>query len=1145
MNRIKTRAGAPIIWTLVILSGLLPAGCDVFSGIPLFIPPLAQIKWEQRPADPSFTVRFDATAAVSDPTKVTSINWVFGDGSGFVTGGLIIDHQYASIGTYNVQAYVFGASGFVDDINLSITITQPTTASGPVPVDNATGIPVTQTLSWTPGSGSTLSVLYLSNILSDVQTAATAAAQGEFGTAVFQPTNLVGGTTYYWRVDAKSPTQTIPGPVWAFTTVAAPGAISNPSPADASLDVAVNVVLSWTAASGATSRDVYFGTSFAAVTDATAVSAEFKGNQTSTMFDPTGDLANDTEHFWRIDEIGPGGKTKGAVLAFRTAAIPGKITNASPADLATDVDVTTMLSWTAGDAATSHDVYFGTGKDAVTNADRTSNLFRGNQAATTFSPTLAANTTFFWRIDEVGPGGTTKGDVLEFKTAVAPTVATDFNPVDDDIEISVTPTLTWTAGMNITKHHVYFGDTSAAVTAATKDDVTGIYKGAFDPAETMFNPGVVTPLDENKEYFWRIDEAGLGGIARGPILSFTTRNPIRASDPNPTIDEENVATNVQFTWVAGVQGGNAPLTHDVYLGKTLAEVNNATNTTVGIFKGNFPVGTLTFNPGTLDDGTEYFWRIDERYDAMAAGVTTAVAKGKVWNFTTAGAPAMQATNPNPADGAVDIDRNANLTWTAGTGATSHSVYFGTVQADVIAGTGGTFRGTFPVGTLVFDPGQMANNTDHFWRIDEINDNGTTTGAVWRFKTLGAPPQVANPVPADGAVNQAVAVTLSWNLATSATSYDVYFGTVQGDVAAATTASVLFKGNQTGVTFNPTGVMASTTYYWRVDSKNAADTTTGAVFSFTTGVIPAKATNFAPADNATSVSITPTLSWTAGTNALTHNVYFGTDQAAVTNATTATASIFKGNQGGTTYQPGQTTALIADTQYYWRIDEVAAGGTQKGDVLTFRTAVAPTAATLVPGNGDGPADASAGALLKPILQWTAGTGPGTITHDVYFGAVQADVLAATRASAEFKQNQGTLTYSPGAGVALLANTSYFWRIDEVDTLSGTTKGVVWQFSTTPATKFVILGGLPNTPILTPVAVTIQAQDAANNVVANFEADVTLVLSGSATGGGLVDIVNGVGTLMIQNAVDEAVTLSLSDSQATGLNVTSTQSITFTP
>ena len=55
--------------------------------------------------------------------------------------------------------------------------------------------------------------------------------------------------------------------------------------------------------------------------------------------------------------------------------------------------------------------------------------------------------------------------------------------------------------------------------------------------------------------------------------------------------------------------------------------------------------------------------------------------------------------------------------------------------------------------------------------------------------------------------------------------------------------------------------------------------------------------------------------------------------------------------------------------------------------------------------------------------------------------------------------------------------------------------------------------------------------------------TLVADGSATGEGLVDIVNGAGTLDISNQVAQTVNLSLSDSQTTGFAVTSTQDVVF--
>ncbi|MHC4278155.1 MAG: hypothetical protein ACYSTI_12660, partial [Planctomycetota bacterium] len=57
------------------------------------------------------------------------------------------------------------------------------------------------------------------------------------------------------------------------------------------------------------------------------------------------------------------------------------------------------------------------------------------------------------------------------------------------------------------------------------------------------------------------------------------------------------------------------------------------------------------------------------------------------------------------------------------------------------------------------------------------------------------------------------------------------------------------------------------------------------------------------------------------------------------------------------------------------------------------------------------------------------------------------------------------------------------------------------------------------------------------------DVTLNADGSATGGGVVTIVNGVGTIAISDTVPETVNLTLTDSETTGLDVSSTQDVIF--
>jgi hypothetical protein len=87
----------------------------------------------------------------------------------------------------------------------------------------------------------------------------------------------------------------------------------------------------------------------------------------------------------------------------------------------------TALTWKPGDTATSHDVYFGTDADAVANATKASPEYKGNRLLDSESldpGALAFNTDYYWRVDEVTPGGTVAGNVWTFNTG-------DFLLVDD------------------------------------------------------------------------------------------------------------------------------------------------------------------------------------------------------------------------------------------------------------------------------------------------------------------------------------------------------------------------------------------------------------------------------------------------------------------------------------------------------------------------------------------------------------------------------------------------------------------------------------------------------------------------------------------------------------------------------------------
>ena len=95
-------------------------------------------------------------------------------------------------------------------------------------------------------------------------------------------------------------------------------------PADEEVDVAPRqVVLTWSPGDSAVTHDVYVGTSFADVNEATPASAAYKGNQTDMTY-ALGDLALETTCYWRIDEVNDaaaGSPWKGQVWSFTTEAV--------------------------------------------------------------------------------------------------------------------------------------------------------------------------------------------------------------------------------------------------------------------------------------------------------------------------------------------------------------------------------------------------------------------------------------------------------------------------------------------------------------------------------------------------------------------------------------------------------------------------------------------------------------------------------------------------------------------------------------------------------------------------------------------------------------------------------------------------------
>lgn len=96
----------------------------------------------------------------------------------------------------------------------------------------------------------------------------------------------------------------------------------------------------------------------------------------------------------------------------RAAVLP------QPTDAAADTGPAPLLSWTAGQTAVAHDVYFGTSAAAIAAATPVSPEYVGRLSATSLARgPLPASTVHYWRVDAVDAAGTaTRGRVWSFDT---------------------------------------------------------------------------------------------------------------------------------------------------------------------------------------------------------------------------------------------------------------------------------------------------------------------------------------------------------------------------------------------------------------------------------------------------------------------------------------------------------------------------------------------------------------------------------------------------------------------------------------------------------------------------------------------------------------------------------------------------------
>jgi hypothetical protein len=342
-------------------------------------------------------------------------------------------------------------------------------------------------------------------------------------------------------------------------------------------------------------------------------------------------------------------------------------------------------------------------------------------------------------------------------------------------------------------------------------------------------------------------------------------------------------------------------------------------------------------------------------------------------FLTDGSTGGTATTPVPADAAVDIMRDAVLGWEAGSYAASHDVYFGTVFDDVNTASRSNDLGVLVSqgqAAVTYDPaGLLEFGQTYYWRIDEVNaapDNTIFKGDVWSFTTELFAYPIENVIATSnttsdagvGPENTVNGSGLNDMDEHSTASSDMWLGTAGADPAYIQfefdsvhklyqmlvwnynvqfelllgfgLKGVTVEYSENGEDWIALGEVELAQATGRADYTANTTVDFGGVpakyvrLNINSGYgvltqyglsevrflsIPAQAREPQPADGAADVSVATTLDWRAGREAVSHEVYLGTDAEALAliDASAATSAA-----------PG---ALDMATTYYWKVDEV--------------------------------------------------------------------------------------------------------------------------------------------------------------------------------------------------------------------------------
>lgn len=666
-------------------------------------------------------------------------------------------------------------------VNSNWTASSIGVAPGAAPTVTATAqSSSTINVSWTSTPGAQSYTLYRSTA-----SGGPYSSLGSITTTNYSNSSLASNTAYYYEVRSDN--------IWGTTAYSTySGAttwLSTPTSPSASALSDTSIQISWSSVSGATGYKIF--------RSATSGGALVQiGTSASTTYADNGRSSN-TAYYYKIKAYNATVESDYSSESSATTVV------SAPGGLAASSIVQTgaTLAWSASIGAASYQLQVSTSGSFASTVYNQSSLVGTSQAV----GSLTAANTYYFRVNATNTNGTsTWSSTQSFATLPnPPNSPTLSSPADAAIDRPTSLSLSWSAASGAITYHVQLS-TSAAFSSLVLEDsaLSGTSRS-------------VGPLSTSTTYYWRVRAKNSGGTsAWSSTRSFTTV-PAASGAPNLSLPD-NGEKDQSLTPDLGWSPTSGAVTYHIQISKSQAfDILVAADSTLSV---------TTYKAGPLVASTLYYWRVRAN---NSGGVS---AWSGVFSFTTLPAPPGNPVPESPAKGAGNRPPNLTLKWFGAARATSYSL-------QVAADANLTYL-VLDDSSLIDTTRALANlapNTQHFWRVRAKNAGGVSAwSSLFDFTTLPtAPSQPSLASPASNATGLAQDLNLSWNALAGATTYYLQVST------AANFGSLVFNDSTlTNPSGHVTGLVAGTTYYWRVQAANAGGASTwSATRNFTTSNTP--------------------------------------------------------------------------------------------------------------------------------------------------------------------------------------------------------------------------------------------------------------------------------------------------------------------